>query len=143
LNDFRIYVPEPTPKVTIPLMLWRIIPGALYTVKIVVSEGWVSILTALVALFVGFAFAREFLSDAETPLIGKLCALLAVPLIGSVFVWLLLTIMWLAGLLFGWLLVSAPTVAFFSMIGTCIKAVVKEREHHVTGQIIARLTGRR
>jgi hypothetical protein len=46
--------------------------------------------------------------------------------------------MWLAGLLFGWLLASAETIAYFGVIGT---AVVKEKEHHVTGKIIARLTG--
>ena len=56
--------------------------------------------------------------------------------------WLLITIMWLAGLLFGWLLVSAQTIAYFGVTVTCfIKAVVKKKEHHVTSEIIARLTG--
>lgn len=50
--------------------------------------------------------------------------------------------MWLTSLLFGCLLVSAQTVAYFSVIGACVKAVVKEQEHHVAGKIIARLTGR-
>ena len=96
-----------------------------------------STLTALVALFLGFAGVWPELKKHES-LVGTLYLLLLVPLIGSVFVWLLITIMWLAGLLFGWLLASAETIAYFGVIGT---AVVKEKEHHVTGKIIARLTG--
>ena len=133
--------PEPPQSVGFGTVLWRVIPGAFFTAKTIVSEGWVSTLTALVALFLGFAGVWPELKKHES-LIGTLYLLLVVPLIGSVFVWLLITIMWLAGLLFGWLLVSAQTVAYFGVTLTCfIKAVVKKKEHHVTGEIIGRLTG--
>ena len=129
--------PEPPQSVGFGTVLWRIIPGAFFTARTIVSEGWVSTLTALVGLFLGFAGVWPELKKHES-LVGTLYLLLLVPLIGSVFVWLLITIMWLAGLLFGWLLASAETIAYFGVIGT---AVVKEKEHHVTGKIIARLTG--
>ena len=122
------------------MMFWRIIPGAFHTAKTVVFGGWISILTALVALFLGFACVWSNLKKGESIYVALLL-LLAVPLIGSVFLWVLLAIVWLTGLLFGWLLVSAQTIAYFSVVGACVKAVVTEREHDVISKIIARLTG--
>jgi hypothetical protein len=141
LYGFRMPRAPETPQIgSIPVILWRIIPGAFYTAKIIVSEGLVSTLTALVALFLGLASVWSGLKKKGS-LSETLLVLLAVPLIGSVFVWLLIAIMLLAGLLFGRLLVGAQTIAWFGVVGTCINAVVKEQEHQVSGKIIARLTG--
>lgn len=141
LYGFQIPRSEPPESVGFGTVLYRIIPGAFYTARIIVSKGWVSTLTALVAVFLGFACMWSSLKEEES-LYSKLLMLLAVPLIGSVFVWVLLKIMWIAGLLFGHLLVSAQTIAYFSVVGACAEAVVKEQEHHFTSKIIARLTAR-
>jgi hypothetical protein len=72
---------EPLQSVGFGTVLWRIIPGAFYTAKIIVSDGWVSALTALVALSLGFACVWWNLKKAES-LYGALLLLLAVPLVG-------------------------------------------------------------
>ena len=118
-------------------MLLRVIPGAYYTVLAIISAGWVSCLTSVTALFLGYSAVKsEIKQDDGPPFI-----LLAVPIIGCVLVWLLLMIMGLAGWLFGELLAGAEMVAAFSVVPPVAWALVKKGEHDVTGKITQGITG--
>lgn len=138
LQGHAFLLPAPhAPPAGAVTMLLRVIPGAYYTATTIISAGWVSIITSAIALFIGCMSVKSSVKE------GWVLILLAVPLIGCVFVWLLLQLMWLTSLLFGTLLVGAEMfAAFSSIVPTVAWALVKKGEHDVTGKIIKELTGR-
>ncbi|MEP6850654.1 MAG: hypothetical protein ABI999_17485 [Acidobacteriota bacterium] len=107
--------------------LWRLIPGVFYTAGVIWAESWFNIFVALVALGIGYAFVK----DSEASFFHKLAG---APLIGCMFLWLLLKIMMLASFLFGGVIDGVNFIVFGSVFGSAIlSAVAQEREHHFTG----------
>jgi hypothetical protein len=117
----------------------RVIDAGIYTSEIVIAGGMVSVAMAILALTLGILMLIG--ADIKSPLVYVLLA----PIMGGCFLWVLLLIMRLAGLLFGWLLETAQlasaistTVPFFKSV---VLAVVKEREHHITSKVMERIKG--
>ncbi|HWP47764.1 MAG TPA: hypothetical protein VNM22_11430 [Candidatus Limnocylindrales bacterium] len=117
----------------------RVMDAGIYTGEIVIAGGMVSIAMAIIALTLGVLMLVG--ADIKSPLVYVLLA----PIIGGCFLWVLLLIMRLAGLLFGWLLETAQlasaistTIPFFKLV---VLAVVKEREHHITSKVMERIKG--
>jgi hypothetical protein len=118
----------------------KVFDAAIYSAKHVWAGGAPAILTAVLALVVGVAVL------AKSKSVNLPFGILLTPVVGGCFVWLVLKAMWLAGLLFGWLLAAAGMIAYASVtipvVGYGISAVVKEREHHFTNKIVKSLTSK-
>ena len=76
--------------------------------------------------------------------VWQLHVLLA-PVIGSFYLWALLQIMCLAGVLFSWLTVLAQLYVGIGVTGALVgylgRAVILEREHHISSKVINRMAG--
>lgn len=121
--------PEPSAP-TIWVKLLRIIPGAYYTAKTIISQGWISSITAAIALFVMGCFAKA------KPIM-LLHPGMIIPMMGCGFVWLLLKLMLIASWLFGELLAGIEMIVYFSTVVPAVghgifHAMAKEREHRST-----------
>lgn len=142
VEPYAFAQPVPTSFPLLLTMLWRLIPGALYTAMTIISSGWVSTIVAATAIFLGYISVRSRSKTNETSF-DTLVALLAVPLIGCIFVWLLLQLMWLASVLFGEVLVAAEMVATFTVLGPTIAwALFKKSENDATDKVIKSLVKR-
>jgi hypothetical protein len=59
------------------------------------------------------------------------------PILGGVFIWLLLKIMFFGGVALSWFLVPAQSATGISAAASYfLEAVCTEREHHVAGKLI-------
>ncbi len=114
--------------------IFRAIPGAYYTILAIASTGWVSIITALIALLFGYAVQRSSWKDDDYGY--QLISLLFVPIIGGAFIWGLIQLMSLATYLFGSILNAAEASTAFSVLGTTVWAMFKKTENDSTDKFI-------
>ena len=125
-------VPEILERIAIVKFLYRAIPGAIYTALAIASHGWVSVITAIVALVFGYFAMRPFFGEG----MHRILDFLAIPLIGGGFIWVLTQLMMLAGTLFGSVLIAAEAHTAFSVAGSTILAMFKKTENDATDKFI-------
>jgi hypothetical protein len=129
--------------------LERIMPGLGYTFEIVADGGAVSIITAVIALAFGALVVWwTEIARSKNAAAAAFSYVLLTPIIGCCFLWLLLHIMGFAGRIFGGVLSMAESWAAVStglptIFGLIFSAVGKEREHHITSNIMKRIVGDR
>lgn len=127
-------VPEWIPGLVI--LFWRLVLGIIYTAIIIISSGWISTITAVAAILFGYIFLRLVFKKIET-LSGTVGMVLAVPLVGCIFVWMLLQLMGLASYFFGGILWAAESYAVIAfVVPTSVWMVFKKMENDATDKII-------
>ena len=118
-------------------MIWRIIPGGFYTAGTILSQDWINIFTAAVAVSIGIAIVWK----SDIPWLLKVGV---VPLIGCVCLWLLINTMAFASSLLGGHFPATHVAAYLSLVlpvpSFLLHAVVHERQHHFTEVIVKMLT---
>lgn len=113
----------------LPTYLWRIIPGVFYAASTLLSQSWINIITAAIAVGIGYAFVRK----SDDPFLMNV---LKVPAIGCVCLWILIKAMALTNWAFGTVLVGSNLYFYTASTGSLFSLMLKEREHHVTGLIL-------
>lgn len=102
-----------------------------YTIKTIFSEGAVTAITGIVALLTGFAIT--FRSGKAHPFLPLVFA----PIVGSCLVYLLLGIMWVAGLVLG---SGGSTIVYlaspYPILKECFAAIREERQHHLAKVVV-------
>jgi hypothetical protein len=138
----KSYLPaQPVPEILmknniglIIVFIYRAIPAAIYTLVVVGSSGWISAITGMVALLFGYMALRSISAAKDKRFDWSY--LLFVPIVGGVFVWLLIQMMSLAGYVFGGVLTAAETTTVFSILGTTVWAIFKKTENDATDKFI-------
>jgi hypothetical protein len=151
----RITFPEPPPPAKAQdsfyelqmVRLKRIIPAVGYTLEAVADGGTISIITAVIALSFGaFVVWWSEISQSKISAVVVFSYLMLAPIVGCCFLWLLLHIMRFAGHEFGGVLniaesLSAASTTLPVFLSLIFSAVAKEREHHITSNVIKRIVG--